>query len=90
LKILRKLVSEARHVSELAGSVGMDGRTAVHHLSTLEEAGIVESYRVSQRKYYRLNKRVELRASPGPDSLFLLRADDIDAEPRPSDIEEVD
>ena len=79
LKILRELVSEPRYVSELAESVGMDGKTAVHHLSTLEEEGIVESYRLSQRKYYRLCKRIELQASPEPDSLFLLHADDVDA-----------
>jgi len=79
LKILRELVSEPRYVSELAENVGMDGKTAVHHLSTLEEEGIVESYRLSQRKYYRLSKRIELRASPEPDSLFLLHADDVEA-----------
>lgn len=78
LKILRELVSEPRYVSELAENVGMDGKTAVHHLSTLEEEGIVESYRISQRKYYRLCKRIELRASPEPDSLFLLHADEIE------------
>lgn len=78
LKILRELVSEPRYVSELAENVGMDGKTAVHHLSTLEEEGIVESYRLSQRKYYRLTKHIELRAAPDPDSLFLLHADDVD------------
>ncbi|MBP1986483.1 ArsR/SmtB family transcription factor [Halolamina salifodinae] len=78
LKILRELVSEPRYVSELAENVGMDGKTAVHHLSTLEEEGIVESYRIGQRKYYRLCKRIELRASPEPDSLFLLHADEIE------------
>ncbi|SEA05459.1 Helix-turn-helix domain-containing protein [Haloplanus vescus] len=78
LKIIRELSSEPRYVSELADRVGMDGKTAVHHLSTLEEAGIVESYRTSRRKYYRLTKRIELRASPGPDPMFLLHADEVE------------
>jgi predicted transcriptional regulator len=55
------------------------------HLSTLEEAGIVESYRTSRRKYYRLTKRIELRASPEPDPMFLLHADDVEAAESTSD-----
>ncbi|WP_251328089.1 ArsR/SmtB family transcription factor [Haloplanus pelagicus] len=78
LQIIRELATEPRYVSELADRVGMDGKTAVHHLSTLEEADIVESYRTSRRKYYRLTKRIELRASPDPDPMFLLHADDVD------------
>lgn len=78
LKIIRELSSEPRYVSELAERVGMDGKTAVHHLSTLEDADIVESYRTSRRKYYRLTKRIELRASPGPDPMFLLHTDDVE------------
>jgi predicted transcriptional regulator len=42
----------------------MDGKSAVHHLSALEDAGLVESYETSRRKYYRLVQVVELRASP--------------------------
>jgi len=78
LKIIRELSTEPRYVSELADRVGMDGKTAVHHLSTLEDAGIVESYRTSRRKYYRLTKRIELRASPGPDPMFLLHAEEVE------------
>ncbi|WP_299332803.1 ArsR/SmtB family transcription factor [Haloplanus sp.] len=85
LQIIRELATEPRYVSELADRVGMDGKTAVHHLSTLEEAGIVESYRTSRRKYYRLTKRIELRASPEPDPMFLLHADDVDGAESSSD-----
>ncbi len=75
LKILKELSGESRYVSELAERVGMDGKTAVHHLSVLEEAGLVEHYRTSQRKYYRLTHTVELRAAPPPDRTFVLHAD---------------
>lgn len=80
LEILRELSSEPRYVSELAENVGMDGKTATHHLARLEEAGLVESYRTSRRKYYRLVKTVELRVSPPPDRMFALHADDVPGE----------
>jgi predicted transcriptional regulator len=73
LKIIRELAAEPRYVSELAERVGMDGKSAVHHLSTLEDAGLVESYSTSRRKYYRLVKAVELRATP-EDRTFVLHA----------------
>ncbi|PSP99087.1 transcriptional regulator [Halobacteriales archaeon QS_5_70_17] len=76
LQILQELSSEPRYVSELVERVGMDGKTAVHHLSVLEEAGLVTSYRSSRRKYYRLVKTVELRAAPSPDRTFVLHAED--------------
>lgn len=74
LQILQELSSEPRYVSELAERVGMDGKTAVHHLSVLEEHDVVESYWVSRRKYYRLVRTVELRATPPPDRTFVLHA----------------
>ena len=73
LKIIRELASEPRYVTELAERVGMDGKSAVHHLSALEDAGLVESYETSRRKYYRLVKSVELRATP-EDRTFVLHA----------------
>lgn len=85
LKIIRELASEPRYVSELAERVGMDGTSAVHHLSALEEAGLIESYETSRRKYYRLVKSVELRATPA-DRTFLLHARDTD----PQDLAEID
>lgn len=74
LRILQELSSEPRYVSELAERVGMDGKTAVHHLSVLEDHDVVESYWVSRRKYYRLVRTVEFRASPPPDRSFVLHA----------------
>ena len=80
LRILQELSAEPRYVSELAERVGMDGKTAVHHLSVLEEADIVTSYWVSRRKYYRLAKAIELRAAPSPDRTFVLHAADVEAD----------
>lgn len=79
LKIIRELASEPRYVSELAERVGMDGKSAVHHLSALEDAGLIESYRTSRRKYYRLVKSVELRATP-EDRTFVLHAKEAQSE----------
>lgn len=76
LRILQELSSEPRYVSELADRVGMDGKTAVHHLGVLEDAGLVTSYRTGRRKYYRLVKTVEFRAAPPPDRTFVLHARD--------------
>lgn len=87
LQILQELSSEPRYVSELVERVGMDGKTAVHHLSVLEDAGLVTSYRTSRRKYYRLVKTVELRAAPSPDRTFVLHAEDAVPEDGPPDAE---
>lgn len=76
LKIVWELTREPKYVSELADTVGMDGKTAVHHLDVLEEAGIVEPYRRGNRKYYRLVKTIELRAAPPPNRAFVLQAND--------------
>jgi predicted transcriptional regulator len=76
LRIIQELTTEPRYVSELAERVGMDGKSAVHHLDVLEEAGIVDSYRTSRRKYYRLCRTVEFRASPPPSRSFCLYTGD--------------
>lgn len=76
LKIIWELTREPKYVSELADTVGMDGKTAVHHLNVLEEAELVESYRRGNRKYYRLRKTIELRAAPPPEHTFVLQATD--------------
>ncbi|WP_246998787.1 ArsR/SmtB family transcription factor [Halosolutus gelatinilyticus] len=78
LEILRELSRGPRYVSELAESTGMDGATAVHHLSTLEDADLVEWYMRGNRKYYRLTRSLELRIAPPPERTFLLQADPID------------
>lgn len=76
IQILRELSREPRYVSELAETVGMDGKTAVHHLSKLEEAGVVGHYEQGNRKYYYLAKAVELRATPPPERTFVLQTTD--------------
>jgi predicted transcriptional regulator len=78
LDILRELSREPMYVSELADATGMDGKTAVHHLSTLEEAGLIASYRRGNRKYYELVRSVELRIAPPPERTFILQADDLE------------
>lgn len=82
LKILQELTSKPRYVSELADRVGMDGKSAVHHLAVLEDAGLIESYETSRRKYYRLVKTVDLRAAPD-ERTFVLHAGDADPEGDP-------
>lgn len=78
LKILRSLSREPMYVTEIAESVGLDGKSAVHHLARLEDAGIVEPYRRGNRKYYRLVRTVELRAVPPPERTFILQANETD------------
>lgn len=78
LEILRELSREPKYVSELAEATGMDGKTAVHHLSTLEEAGLVEWYMRGNRKYYELTASVELRIAPPPERTFVLQTEAVD------------
>jgi len=85
IEIIRELSREPRYVSELADLVGMDGKTAVHHLATLEDAGLVAHYRRGNRKYYYLARTVELRAAPPPERTFVLRTGE-----RPTDPTEVE
>ncbi|WP_226006961.1 ArsR/SmtB family transcription factor [Natrinema salinisoli] len=84
LAILRKLSRGPMYVSELADATGMDGKTAVHHLSTLEEAGLIASYRRGNRKYYELVRSVELRIAPPPERSFVLQTDDVDEADSPT------
>lgn len=82
LKIVRELSHGPRYVSELTEAVGMDGKTAAHHLSTLEEADLVEHYHRGNRKYYRLVRTVELHVVPPPERTFILQANErVDAPP---------
>ena len=80
LKMLRALTDEPKYVSELAEEVGLDGKSTVHHLSVLEDAGLVEHYRSSNRKYFRLVRAVTLEASPPPERAFILQAQAVDDE----------
>lgn len=78
LQILRELSDGPMYVSELADAVGMDGKTATHHLDTFEEAGLVDIYREGNRKYYRLVQSVELYVAPPPERAFILQTTDDD------------
>lgn len=72
LRIIQELSAEPRYVTELAELVGMDGTSATHHLEVLEAADIVESYRTSRRKYYRLQRSIDFHVSPPPERSFCL------------------
>ncbi|MFP3951736.1 MAG: ArsR/SmtB family transcription factor [Candidatus Bathyarchaeia archaeon] len=72
LKILRLLSRRDRYVSEIMELASMDGRNAKHHLDTLEESGIIQSYSRGRKKYYRLLKEIHLEISPPPEGKFVL------------------
>jgi predicted transcriptional regulator len=78
LEVLRSLSRGDMYVSEIIEEVGMDGKTAKHHLDALEEAGVVETYKEGRRIYYRLVREVRLEISPSPDRRFVLRFPDAD------------
>lgn len=75
LEILRELTTGPMYVSELTEAVGMDGRTAAHHLSVLEDADLLEHYYQGNRKYYRLIRSVRFEVSPPPERSFVLQTD---------------
>lgn len=77
LKIIRALSHEPKYVTELAEEVGVDGKTAVHHLTALENAGLVEPQFRGNRKYYRLVRTVTLRARPPPERTFIVQANGV-------------
>lgn len=52
LELLRLLSRRDMYVSELMEKVGMDGKTATHHLDVLTEAGLLDSYKDGRRRYY--------------------------------------
>jgi len=78
LEVLRSLSRGDMYVSEIIEEVGMDGKTAKHHLNALEEAGVVETYKEGRRIYYSLVREVRLEISPSPDRRFVLRFPDAD------------
>lgn len=82
LKIVRELSREPKYVSQLAETVGMDGKTATHHLSVLEDAGLIEPYWQGNRKYYRLIRRIDLQIAPPPGRTFILQANETDGNDR--------
>ncbi|MFW6196545.1 MAG: ArsR/SmtB family transcription factor [Thermoplasmatota archaeon] len=70
LKIMYQLSKEDKYVSQLMDLVGMDGKTAKHHLNKLEDAGIISSREEGKRKYYTLRREVILRISPSPNRKY--------------------
>lgn len=80
LAILRELSRRDMYVSELMERVGMDGKTATHHLDTLEEAGVVRSYKQGRRRYFELVRGVRLEISPSPNRRFIAQRPKIEAE----------
>lgn len=73
LKLLRALSRRDMYVSELMDQVGMDGKTATHHLDMLTEAGIIDSYTDGRRRYYTLVREVRLEVSSSPNRRFVAR-----------------
>ena len=72
LQILKLLSRRDRYVSEIMELASMDGRNAKHHLDALEESGLIESYPLGRKKYYRLIKEIHLEISPPPEGRFIL------------------
>ena len=70
LEILHQLSHKDMYVSELMDKIGMDGKTAKHHLNILEEKEIISSYDKGRRKYYSLEKEVILHISPSPSRRY--------------------
>ncbi len=78
LTILRELSRRDMYVSELMEVVGMDGKSASHHLSRLEEAGVVRSYKEGRRRYYTLARSVHLEIRPSPERRFVAQLPELD------------
>lgn len=74
LQILRELSGGPMYVTELAETVGMDGKTATHHLDALEDADLIDFYWESNRKYYQLVRTVEMHIAPPPERTFILQS----------------
>lgn len=73
LQILRHLSKRDMYVSELMDVVGMDGKTATHHIDVLTEAEVIDSYTSGQRRYLTLIRDVNVEISPSPNRRFVAR-----------------
>lgn len=71
LEILRLLSRSDRYVSEIMELISMDGKNAKHHLDVLEKAGIIQSYFIGRRKFYKLIVEIRLEISPPPEGKFV-------------------
>lgn len=70
LQILRLLSRDDSYVSQIMEELGIDGKNAKHHLDSLEESGLIESYRKGRRNYYSLKKEVRLEILPPSEGKF--------------------
>jgi predicted transcriptional regulator len=75
--ILRALSRRDMYVSELMEEVGMDRKTATHHLDLLEETGLITSCKEGRHKYYSLIRDVELYVTPSPEREFRIQFPDV-------------
>ncbi|MFC4451116.1 winged helix-turn-helix domain-containing protein [Halorussus aquaticus] len=73
LDILRVLSRRDMYVSELMEEVGMDGKTATHHLDVLVDAGLLVSYTEGRRRYFSLVREVRFEVSPSPNRRFVVQ-----------------
>jgi predicted transcriptional regulator len=73
LELLRALSRRDMYVSEVMEAVGMDGTTATHHIDTLLEAGVIESYTEGRRRYLTLVREIHVEISPSPNRRFVAR-----------------
>lgn len=76
LELLRLLSRRDMYVSELMEEVGMDGKTATHHLDVLTEAGLLDSYKDGRRRYYTLVREIRVEITPSPNRRFVARFPD--------------
>lgn len=80
LAILRELSRRDMYVSELMELVGMDGKSASHHLDRLEGAGVVASYKEGRRRYYTLVRGVHLEIRPSPKRRFIAQLPEVETD----------
>ncbi len=59
LAVVRLLMGGAMHVGEMNDQLGVERTLLSHHLSTLREAGVVQSQRDGKKVLYRLTAQVE-------------------------------
>jgi len=78
LEIMHQLTDGDMYVSELMERVGMDGKTAKHHLKKLEQERIVSSRMEGRRKYYSLERKVIVKISPSPNRRFQIQFPRVD------------
>jgi ArsR family transcriptional regulator, nickel/cobalt-responsive transcriptional repressor len=59
LSVVRLLMAGPRHVSAINAELNVERTLLSHHLSTLRDAGVVESEREGKHVLYRLASQVE-------------------------------